>query len=188
MDLFKVEDIEENARGRAYLAYTKTITEEDLRLPEWESLYRNYQKANIDLTLIICSIMNSVIYQRRVCFNMTRDGLRNLIKNDKNIQALNKIASFRNENYPQIIKSMIDSGLVRALLNKEGKVYGFQVVKEAVLNRIVVDTEIQRQELHDLMENRKDVIKTKKLSSEERAVNRAKIRKQVDERFDNKDF
>ena len=183
MDLFNVEDVEQSARGRAYLTYTKTITEEDLRLPEWESLYRNYQRSNLETGVIICSIMNSIIYQRRVCFNITRDGLRNLIKNDKNIQILKKEASFRNENYPEIIRTMIASGLIKALENKDNKVYGFQVIKENVLNRIVVDTEVQRQELEDLMNGRKDS-KVSKLSKEERAANRLRIRNQVSQKFE----
>lgn len=83
----KYEKVEET--NYSYLKSAKLITEEDMEGdPAWNELGRDYAEAKEENSpwaiKAILTIVNSIIFQRRLVFIITRKSLRKLLRSDKN--------------------------------------------------------------------------------------------------------
>lgn len=93
------------------LRFTKTLDEEALRLPEWLLLKEDYKLLEKDSSVnrAIVTIINSIIYQRRVVFCLTRRLLRQLVTGDNNWK---KRGTLANEKYSDVLKALFKWGYV----------------------------------------------------------------------------
>ncbi|MCB9025571.1 MAG: hypothetical protein H6625_04570, partial [Bdellovibrionaceae bacterium] len=74
--------IEETKEDMVILTYTSFLPNK--KGDEWEALKFEYSNCKDPVHGAVTSILNSVLTQKRVYFCLTRKGLRNLIKEDKN--------------------------------------------------------------------------------------------------------
>lgn len=81
-------------------------------------LLGEYQSLTLDSpihSLAACSIVNSIITQKRYYFALTRTGLRNLIGYDQNIKHLK---GFDNKQYSSILNSLYNTNKIMKLIKK----------------------------------------------------------------------
>lgn len=151
--------LEEADRGSyVILKSTKLIQKEDIENdPAWDMVAQEYEEAKDSewLTKATVSIINSIIFQRRVVFLMNRDNLRNLLKNDKNWDAG---IGLKAENYSSIIRR-ICKGLVEKVgevkINAAGRyVMIFKVVHPDLLKFLQVDVIEQLKEAQNFQKKK----------------------------------
>lgn len=145
------KSIEEADRGSyVILKATKQITKSDIENdPAWAMVAEEYLgcKDSEWLTKATVSILNSIIYQRRVVFILNRSCLRDLLKKDINWEPS---LGLKNDRYSSIIRR-ICKGLVEKVgevkVNNAGR-YAmiFKVVHPEVLKYLQVDTNEQLKE------------------------------------------
>jgi hypothetical protein len=100
------------------LKFSSFITDDMIRHPEWKWLKPSYKKVNTAVGKSLCSIYNSIFYQRRIVFCLTRAATGNLVYYDQNHK---KKSSFHNKHYPVIIAKLINEGIVKMLYKGKGK-------------------------------------------------------------------
>ena len=108
------------------LKSTKYTHEEDLELPQWQFLKDEYTECQTEpwLTKAVLSICNSIIYQQRVFFVLTKKSARELFKSDKNWK---KPIGLKDENYKKLIQELTESDLIR-LVKKDGQAYVYELI------------------------------------------------------------
>ena len=95
------------------LQATKLITPDDVRFDKsWGVMSGEYEGAQ-ELqwsTKAIVSLLNALVYQRRTVFILTRAGLRDLLRSDKNWK---ESIGLKNGYYPKFLKSI--SGFIEVV-------------------------------------------------------------------------
>src|SRR5690606_33211235 len=120
------------------------IIEEDLILPEWKfakELYDDCQGADW-LSKAIVSLINSIFYQRRVVFVLSKRAFRDLAKSDKNWT--NPIG-LKDSNYRKLLSEITKSKLVKLVHRGPGS-WVYEVTNETILGYLYIDVEAQRNE------------------------------------------
>lgn len=146
MPLNLAAKVEQTKKDMICLKYTKLIQAEDLKLPAWLLLNDEYlalQEADSCVKAVL-TILNSVIYQHRVVFCITRNSLRILLKQDKNWKTP---PGFRNGHYKKILKHLFE--YVREVKNPKGRgdsVLVCQVIDKELLSFLQVDVDKQMAE------------------------------------------
>lgn len=131
-----VEKLEQDA---IILQYVKTITEQDLVLPEWYELNEDYKTNSHPLSKVIITIRNSILFQRRIFFCMTRKSLRELIDKDLNWKVKGK---FTNEKYSYIIRLLTKEFSILKIAQKTTNKRGvdvYQVIDSSILKHLQID-------------------------------------------------
>jgi len=142
--------------NRIILKSTKLITKEDsINDPAWEVMSKEYEEAQDSEWSVkaIISIVNSIIYQRRLVFLMTRNSLRDLLNSDKN---WNKPIGLKTDNYKFILRIMYKTvgELVESFESKRNN-RKFSIIKvnnPDILKFLSVNYDEQLQETKDFLE------------------------------------
>lgn len=103
--MFKIKKIIElDSKNLVSLQKTRIIDEDDIRLhKDWNWLANQYKDAmESEDSIVQCamSIINSILYQKRIVFCLTRNQMEDLVKNDKNFS---KEIGWSNSYYPKIM-------------------------------------------------------------------------------------
>lgn len=141
----KLDKLKENL---VVLKHTKTIREEDLNLPEWYELKQDYDEITDAKDRVVVSIKNSILFQRRLVFCLTRETTRELIKNDKNWK---KTVGLSNDYWSQINYILFNSGLVELVQKSNGKGQAtiYKVIDKDILKTLQVNFDEQMKEVVD---------------------------------------
>lgn len=144
------------------LQKTKTIQEEDI-VPhaEWEIIknwYRDIEK-HPDVEWIdkaMNSVINSIVHQRRAVFAISRDGIRDILTNDKNW--LEPIG-LKNERYEFLLASLVEAGIIENVRERQHKKLSiYKVVSQDILEMIkVASPEEQLREVIDFVDKNDDI-------------------------------
>jgi hypothetical protein len=161
----------EKVKNRILLTTTKKIHKNDIKAdPIWDFVNNEY-KENQDsswMTKATVTLINSMFYQRRLVFALTRTDLRALLQNDENWK---KGIGLKDSYYSEFLKHIIRSGLVEAVeLSKTGrKVMVLKVIHPELLDKMQVDVAQQIQQTIDFAnyEGEFKPDKNKKNSSDE---------------------
>lgn len=132
-----IEKLEQDA---VILQYVKTIQKEDLVLPEWFELNEDYKTTTHSLAKVIITIRNSILFQKRIFFCITRKSLRELIESDINWGQ--EKGSFKNEKYSYIIKLLTQDFQIMKLVQKavnKRSVDVYQLTDESLLKHLKID-------------------------------------------------
>lgn len=139
-----VQELERLNQNLICLQKTRKLSVSDLELPEWYELDKAYKAARDPIHKIIISIRNSILYQKRVVFALSRDSLRDLVRADENWKPR---AGFDNNAYKKVIKLLVDSCLVEVIKPaSRGTPFVLKVVKNDVLQYLIVDVSKQMNE------------------------------------------
>jgi hypothetical protein len=151
-------NIENARRNLICLQYTRTITKEDLHLPEWiefKAGYDKFQDANTAVQAHI-SALNAIIYQRRMVFCVTRKGLQELRRSDKNWE---KRTAFRHEQYREVLRLLfeyVELVKVPKKLNPRSLLV-LRVTKKSILDYLASDHAKQLEETLAFIQSAKEV-------------------------------
>lgn len=116
------------------LQKTKKITKDDL--PEWLHLKEAYDETEDSIQRTIVSLFNSIMYQRRLYFVLTRDATKRLVREDKN----HKIkTAFRNNYWQTIIAKCTNELKMLELVAIENNVAVYKCIDETIRNYIKID-------------------------------------------------
>ena len=126
------------------LKFTRQINDQDLELPQWQFMQKEYDECQNEewVTKAVVSIFNSILFQQRVFFNLTRDTTRALLKADKNWDTS---IGMKNENYKALIQELLSSELIREV-KKGTKSYVYEVISPELLDFMVVNSVKQKAE------------------------------------------
>jgi len=130
------------------LQKTKKITKDDP--PEWLHLKEAYDACNDSIERTVVSLLNSIMYQRRIYFVLTRDVTANLVREDKNHKMK---TAFRNSLWPTIIAKCTNELNMLELVAKENNVAAYKCIDETINNYIKIDEQKQLQETIEFIEN-----------------------------------
>jgi hypothetical protein len=153
----KMKVMQNVKNNRIVLKSTKLITEEDIANdPAWEVMAKEYadsQDSEWSVKAII-SIVNSIIYQRRLVFLVTRDSLRDLLNSDKNWV---KSIGLKTDNYKFILKILYKTvgELVESFESKRNN-RKFSIIKvnnPDILKFLSVNYDEQLKETKDFLES-----------------------------------
>lgn len=128
------------------LTITNHLSERDNSIPKWKFLNRELEDIGpTPIHKAVWCIINSILYQERVCFTLTRDSLRKMIKNDQNLSF-----GLKNDNYSKIVK-VLTTGKEPLLkqIAKGEKAYAYEVISPILLKLLVVDVNEQRKQTID---------------------------------------
>jgi len=150
IDLDRIQ--EKGHTFRVVLKNTKEISQIDIdSLAEWGYMFRQYnickEKKLEAVTKNVCSVLNSILYQRRVVFVLTRESVKNIVSSDKNWKTR---VGFRNENYRKIIGLLCKNNIIEEIVfpeNKSKKTMVFKVIEPFFLSLLQVDAEKQMSEV-----------------------------------------
>lgn len=133
--------LEEAKGGLVMLKYTKKILDDDLKIPQWKDLKEDYDDTEDSIDRVVLSIKNSIMSQKRVYFCITREGIGELVRGDKNWQH----AGFDNNKYKSVLKLINEVGLAKAIVKGHGrKPYVFQVIDKELITYFGVNLRKQR--------------------------------------------
>lgn len=104
------------------LQVTKLISPEDLKDPFWSYLDKQYKTVKTPSERALVSIMNSIFFQNRHSFAITRSFLARLVHNDFNHKKAHR--TFDNNNYSKIL-AMCYRLKIMAKLNFSSKILTF---------------------------------------------------------------
>lgn len=137
-------NLDELKKELIVLKYTRKITKDDLRLPEWVEMHEDYREITAATDKAVLSIKNAILFQRRAVFCLTREATRELVTNDRNWKSK---AGLSNDNWPVIIKLLVDVGLVKLIKAGSYKTPSvYEVVEKDLLKSLQIDVEEQRRE------------------------------------------
>lgn len=145
------------------LTHAKTILEEDVKVhAKWEIIEKWYKdtESHPDVEWIdkaMTTIINSIVHQNRIVFGVTKEKIRNLLKNDKN---WNQSLGLKNNNYRLLFKKLIEAGILEEYKEQEfKKPWGFRVVSEEIKNMLDVNVseKDQEKEFDELTNNSNDL-------------------------------
>lgn len=130
---FEMED-----KGFICLKYTCQINEDMLRKPIYKWLKNNYKGVKSSVGRAMCSILNSILFQDRIIFVMTRKEAQSMVCSDKNHKNHKKHkSSFSNKLWPVIIAKMCDANIIKFIYHGKGKIpNAFEVVHPDLLKTI----------------------------------------------------
>ncbi len=127
------------------LKKTRTITEDDLFLPEWETLKKEYDSHQngewIDKAIV--SLLNSAIFQRRVVFVLAKRPFRELAKSDKNWK---RSIGLKDENWKVFIQEITGRDIVKCIHRADKGSFVYEIVENDILDLINIDISSQREE------------------------------------------
>jgi hypothetical protein len=130
------------------LQKTKKIAKDDL--PEWLQLKEAYDETEDSIQRTIVSLFNSIMYQRRLYFVLTRDVTKRLVREDKN----HKIkTAFRNNYWQTIIAKCTNELKMLELVAIENNVAVYKCIDETIRNYIKIDEQKQFQETIDFIKS-----------------------------------
>lgn len=117
------------------LVITRKIVDEDRFAHEvwvWmKDQYSNINEADA-IGKLVCSVINAILTQERICFAISRRGLQELLKNDKNFNTVG--LGFNNNIYPTIIAKLHEWGIVKTIHESTGySATGYEVIEEGLL-------------------------------------------------------
>ena len=152
-----LKDKQENQKkDLVLLQETREINQNLVNLfKDCEYLFQQYKeydketnKKDDSIVKIAISILNSILYQRRVFFCITRDGVKNLVKNDKNWK-IN--ISWANDYYKSVIRFLTykDDPTIRQIKYRgynSRKPIMFEVIDPDLIEMITIDAKQQKKE------------------------------------------
>lgn len=137
---------QKTANNLLMLEKTKTIREEDLIHPEWSELLGDYKErssASWDEKALL-SMVNAIVFHRRVFFVLSRDNFGNLIRGDKNWK---RGVGMKNSNWAKFLRIATASELIQCIKPPTGRSPGvFEVISKELLSWIRVDFSNQKKE------------------------------------------
>lgn len=146
-----------NARTKKFkedmicLKKTKTIKFKDQDKSPWRELKQEYNEVEDSLSAAIVTICNSILFQNRKFFTITRTELRNMIKEDKNHK---KSYGIRNATYREVIAAITSMSFVKKIKDGKNKTPAlYEVIDEELLKYINVDHSAQLQSALTFIEN-----------------------------------
>lgn len=151
-----IEKLEQDA---IILQYVKTIQKEDLVLPEWFELNEDYKTAKHPLAKVIITIRNSILFQRRIFFCLTRKTLRSLLEVDENWEIKGK---FKNEKYSYLMKLLTETFGIIKLAQKNSNSRGldvYQVIDQSLLKYLKIDENKQFEQTVTFVSKYKELTK-----------------------------
>ena len=126
------------------LKHTRFIDEDCLQHEQWATLKHEYGKVNTPIGRALCSIVNSILFQQRVYFSLTRADLREMVTEDRNHV---QIRSFKNETYSKIRALLFENGIAEEVFKGTGKqVSILKIVDKNLLKYLKVNVEAQKEE------------------------------------------
>jgi len=141
------------ANNLLVLEKTKTIREEDLIHPEWAELlddYKEYASASWDEKALL-SMVNAIVFHRRVFFVLSRDNFGALVRGDKNWK---RRVGMKNSNWSKFLLVAVSSELIRCVKKPSGRAPGvFEVINKDLLSWIQVDFAAQKRECLEYVES-----------------------------------
>lgn len=128
-----------------FLRYTHKINKQDAKIiPEWKFLSEQYDTVDDQVTAVLMSIQNSLIYQKRLIFTVSRDSLRELVTNDKNWGIRKKSFGLSNGQYKTIRHHLrLIAEKIEDIVVGYGTISIFEVTDEELLNIIKVNRDEQ---------------------------------------------
>jgi hypothetical protein len=136
-----------------FLKETYLIKKKDLRSPKWNWLYKQYQSLQDEKTSVgktVVTILNSIIYQNKQFFFLTRENIKDLLKADVN---WSEPVGFSEHKYKEIISFMVRNGII-AFEAYEGfnsrKPSMYKVISPDIL-KFINNKNQQKQELEDFI-------------------------------------
>jgi hypothetical protein len=165
------KDIQEFCPEKSKLLFIKDkITEYDIKgNPKWSSLKSIYTEiertsGTNHIPYMFASFLNSVLFQERIFFTMSRDGFRKQIYGeDKNFEKWDKQGKFSNGLWKDFKKWLKDKGYVKIHNEGEdgrstdGKALLFEIVHADILKYLTIDRDMQYQETVDFINNPKPI-------------------------------
>jgi hypothetical protein len=170
---FKKRAEKETVSNYAFLKRTKLITKEDREGdPAWAELGQDYEDAKQEKSAwavkAMLTVINSIIFQRRLVFIMTRESLRKLLKSDAN---WNKNIGLKQGNYKHILKiiySMVGELVEYGKSKQTGRrVAIIKVTSKDILKYLNVNYEEQLEEARELLRGESTQSKLQKISVKE---------------------
>lgn len=127
------------------LKKTRAINEDDLWLPEWDTLKKEYDAHQngewIDKAIV--SLLNSAIFQRRVVFVLAKRSFRELAKSDKNWK---KPIGLKDENWKTLIFEVINRDIVKCIHKTDKGRLVYEIIENDILKMINISVDEQRKE------------------------------------------
>jgi len=152
-----LKNINKNKKSLIMAKNTKKITRDDIVIDSFAMLKENYDYINENelydpLDRALLSLINCVITQKRVFLGITKKSWQNLVRNDENyIYKPGK--GFGSDSYGSVIAYAIDNGMFKIIKKDNDKTpMGIEIIYEDLLEYLVIDKELQRQELLDFID------------------------------------
>lgn len=127
------------------LKKTRHITQDDLFLPEWETIKKEYDELQggewVDKAIV--SLLNSALFQRRVVFVLAKRSFRELAKSDKN---WTRQIGLKDENWKSLIQEITSRDIVKCIHKTEKGRLVYEIIEEDILNLLNIDVNAQRNE------------------------------------------
>jgi hypothetical protein len=145
-----------HVKNLVVLSSTKLIQQEDIENdPAWRFVAEEYKNCQNDSwkNKAAVSLLNSIIFQRRIVFVLTRNNLRDLLASDENWE---KPLGLKNDNYKKLL-CMLYSGLLEKIIlpvnPKTGRdIMILKVVHPEVLKFLQVNVEDQLKQTVNFVE------------------------------------
>lgn len=121
LDQYRIKDTE-----RLVLLQKCTTIPKKTNKPLWQALQTQYKVAGMQdsIGMAICSIINSIITQKRIYFAMSRESLKELMGQDHN----HNFEGFKNTHYAKILRQLYEMNIVKKIFEIKGKATGFEVI------------------------------------------------------------
>lgn len=155
--MFKITDArDKDTQGLVNLTYTRFISKQDMVLPEWKWLSQQYKDVegakNRDSVLkVALSIVNSMIFQRRAVFCLTRDTVEKFYKDDRN---WTKELGWNSKYYSEAIGFLCRQGIIENISyvgENQRKPHIYKVISKDILNFFTLDVNLQTQQCLDFV-------------------------------------
>lgn len=148
------EIIEKDSNTLVVLKKTKRLEESDLLNKKWKWMWKQYDgcENEKDSTAKTCiSIVNSILYQNRRYFCLTRENVERIIRNDENWKSK---VGYSNESYRHIIRFLTKNEFIQDIpyhgyTSKKPKM--FKVIDVELLEFISANEKDQEKELADFL-------------------------------------
>jgi hypothetical protein len=136
-----------NSVGRelVVLRRTRSIDKQDLELPEWEQMQFEYDSCQGEswVNRAIVSLLNSLIFQRRVFFILSRGAFRRLLNEDKNWK---KQIGLKNDNWTVFLRTAKDRGIIKERYVSSTKAHVYELIHSEMLNIVKINVGQQFEE------------------------------------------
>ena len=130
------------------LKETTDLKEYKDAFPEYIDFFEDYKSSNKKARMI-CSIVNSILTQRRIYFSFSATTLKELFNSDNNL----KKVTLQSSEYTKIIDKLESVGLIEIIQKPQGPfAYGFKVKDSDLLVSLEgVDESFQKEQLHQFV-------------------------------------
>ena len=161
MDLISRKIRKYAPKGYVTLQKVRKITEEDMGAnPKWVALQAGYESVennpNSDwMHYLLQSLLNSIIYQERIFFVLSRDAFRkDILQKDCN---WSKIPGFKNNKWTVFTDYLEDEGILKHYNKGTNNTKIYEVIDEEVLSYLEVDRNKQIEETEEYASNNSEL-------------------------------